>query len=106
VYKCLLSLTPFQINLQFETIAHIAIRNDGSIDTEKAKEAIKVFRPDREGNLALLDFIKSIDSIYKEFRLLQASIENSSQIDRKFESIFNIAFYGFVMTIVLSQVGV
>eukprot|EP00980_Cylindrotheca_fusiformis_P014169 scaffold3720_cov141-Cylindrotheca_fusiformis.AAC.8 len=106
LYNRLLSLSPSQVHLQFETIVHIALKHDGSIDTEKAKQAIKIFRPDREGNLEVMDFIKSIDAIYKEFRMLQASIENSSQIDRKFESIINVAFYAITATIVLSQIGV
>ncbi|CAJ1888982.1 unnamed protein product [Cylindrotheca closterium] len=106
VYMGLLTATTLSDVVQFETIAEIATRPDGSIDERKAKEAIRVFRPDREGNLTLIDFIKSVDSIYKEFRLLQASIQNSSQIDQTFESIFNIAFYGASITIILSQVGV
>ena len=106
VYSRLLSKTPHLANVQFETIAYIALQYDGTIDQQKAKEAMKVFRPDRDGNLTLLDFIKSTDSVYKEFRLLQASIRNSSKIDRAFESIFNFAFYGVIVTIVLSILGV
>lgn len=106
VYSRLHSKTPQFTNVQFETIAYIALQNDGTIDQQKAKEAMKVFRPDRDGNLTLLDFIKSTDSVYKEFRLLQASIVNSSQIDRAFESIFNVAFYGITITVILSILGV
>jgi hypothetical protein len=40
----------------------------------------------------VLDFVKSVDSVYKEFRLLNASIENSSRIDKAFETLFNIRF--------------
>lgn len=106
LYLILRDATPLSDVIQFETIAEIALRQDGSIDEDKAKEAIRIFRPDREGNLTLIDFIKSIDSIYKEFRLLQASIQNSSKIDQAFESIFNVAFYGASITIILSQIGV
>lgn len=92
--------------LQFETIALLALEDDGeTIDQDKAKDLVKLFRPDREGTLSLLDFVKSVDSVYREFRMLQASIENSSQIDRAFENIFNIGFYGVVFTIVLSALG-
>jgi small-conductance mechanosensitive channel len=66
---------------------------------------VKLFRPDREGNLTMLDFVKSIDAVYKDFRLLSASIENSTQIDRAFENIFNIGFYAVVITVTLSQLG-
>lgn len=106
VYTSLLAATPFVDVVQFETIAEIALRHDGSIDEDKAMEAIRIFRPDREGNLTLIDFIKSVDSIYKEFRLLQASIKNSSQIDQAFESIFNVIFYGVSITLILSQIGI
>lgn len=106
LYTSLLATTPLSDVVQFETMAEIALRHDGSIDEDKAMEAIRIFRPDREGNLTLIDFVKSVDSIYKEFRLLQASIQNSSQIDQAFESIFNVLFYGASISIILSQIGV
>jgi hypothetical protein len=51
----------------------------------------------------VLDFVKSVDSVYKEFRLLNASIENSSRIDKAFETLFNIPFYALVATMILIQ---
>ena len=51
---------------------------------------VKLFRPDREGNLTLLDFAKSVDSVYKELRLLRASVANSSRMDKAFEKIFKL----------------
>jgi len=83
----------------------IALQEDGTIDHSKAKSLVKVFRPDRDGCLSILDFAKSVDAVYKEFRLLQASIENSTQIDRAFENIVNIIFYTIVVTIIMSQLG-
>lgn len=91
--------------LNFEVVALIAIDERGEFDEQKAKDLVKVFRPDREGSLSKLDFIKSVDAVYKEFRLLQASIENSSQIDKGFENIINIVFYIVMVTIILSQLG-
>lgn len=91
--------------LQFETIAMLALDVNGNINQQKAKDLIKIFRPDRQGNLSVLDFVKSVDSVYKEFRLLNASIENSSQIDRAFENIFNSVFYFVIVAVVLSQCG-
>ena len=90
--------------LHFDTLAVLALE-DGEIDQQKAKDLIKIFRPDREGGLTLLDFVKSTDAVYKEFRLLQASIDNSSQIDGAFENIINIIFYTILVTIILSQFG-
>lgn len=91
--------------LQFETLALCALQENGLVDQVKAKELIKVFRPDRDGRLSILDFVKSVDAVYKEFRLLQASIENSSQIDRAFENILNVVFYVVVVAIIMSQLG-
>lgn len=91
-------------NVHFETIALIALEGD-VVNQEKAKELMRVFRPDRDGCLTILDFVRSIDAVYKEFRLLQASIENSSEIDRAFENIVNVVFYAVVVTIILSLLG-
>ena len=66
---------------------------------------MKLFRPDREGNLTMVDFVRSIDSVYRTYRLLIASIDNSGQIDRAFENIINTIFYSVVITVVLSQLG-
>ena len=90
--------------LHFETIASLAVE-ENKLNQEKAKALVKLFRPDREGRLTMLDFVKSIDSVYKDFRLLSASIENATSIDRSFESIFDIFFYMVVASIVLSRLG-
>jgi len=105
VYERLLLRTPGDDVLKFETLALLALNDDGTLEQEKAKDLVRLFRPDRQGNLTMLDFVKSIDSVYKEFRLLNASINNSSQIDRAFENIINIIFYTIVITIILSQFG-
>jgi hypothetical protein len=52
-----------------------------------------------------VDFVKSIDEVYKELRLLRASVANSSKIDRAFESIFNVIFYTITFCLILSQLG-
>lgn len=91
--------------LQFETIALVALDDDKAIDQQKAKALIKLFRPDRDGKLTMLDFVKSVDTVYKEYRLLQATIDNSARIDQSFENLFNVVFYILVVTIILSQLG-
>lgn len=88
--------------LRFETLALLALDTESEIDQRKAKDMIKLFRPDREGNLTMIDFIKSIDAVYKEFRMLQATIDNASRIDQAFENMFNWVFYTVVATVVLS----
>ena len=90
--------------LQFETIALVAL-DEGLIDQQKAKDLVKLFRPDRDGKLTMLDFVKSVDTVYKEFRLLQATIDNSARIDHAFENLFNVVFYVIVVTVILSQLG-
>lgn len=104
-YRRLLSATPGEHNLHFETLGLITIQDDNEIDQEKARDLVKVFRPRRDGVLTMLDFVKSTDSVYKEFRLLQASIQNSSQIDIAFENILNVFFYAILVTIILSIMG-
>jgi len=52
----------------------------GFVSQDKVRELIKLFRPDREGNLTVLDFVKSVDAVYKELRLLRASISNSTKV--------------------------
>ena len=64
--------------LQFDVLALLGLRRDGPLDQSKLKSLIRLFRPDREGNLTMLDFVKSIDQVYKEIRLLRASVANSS----------------------------
>jgi hypothetical protein len=88
-YERLMLCTPSETLLPFETIALLALNETSEIDQEMAKDLVKLFRPDREGYLTMLDFVKSVDSVYKEFRLLSASIENSARLDRSFESLMN-----------------
>ena len=74
-------------DLSFDVLCLLAKQRDGSVDREKVRELIRTFRPDRNGKLGKLDFVKSVDSVYKTLRLLLASIKNSSQIDQACKSI-------------------
>jgi small-conductance mechanosensitive channel len=103
VYGRLLLGTPSETVLPFETLALLALSETSEINQEKAKDLVKLFRPDRQGYLTVLDFVKSVDSVYKEFRLLSASIETSSRIDLAFEAIFNCIFNALVATMILIQ---
>jgi hypothetical protein len=58
----------------------IAVCDSGQLDEELLMKLIKLFRPDREGRLTLLDFVKSIDSVYKEQKILRASVANASKV--------------------------
>ena len=105
VYDRLLlrSLDPY--SLQFDVIALLGVARDGHLDQDKLKDLIRLFRPDRDGSIACIDFVKSVDTVYKDLRLLRAAVANSSKIDQAFESIFNVVFYVIVICIILSQVG-
>lgn len=61
----LVSNTPDDKVLHFETIAVLATTDDGDVDKEKTKELIRLFRPNRDGTLSMLDFVRSVDGVYK-----------------------------------------
>lgn len=65
VYERLLLRTPEKDILDFETIAILAKDADGFVDENQVKELIKIFRPDRDGKLTLVEFVKSVDNVYK-----------------------------------------
>jgi hypothetical protein len=89
--------------LQFDTIAQMAVSPNGALDETLAKDLIRFFRPDREGLLTLLDFAKSIDTCYKELRMLRASVAASSKMDYALGLIVNVIFYIIIATIVMSS---
>jgi hypothetical protein len=80
LYKKLMMKSPKADVLNFDTLAQVAIAPNGKLDEVLAKNLIHFFRPDRNGNLTLLDFAKSIDECYKELRLLRASVAASSKM--------------------------
>ncbi len=117
--------------LRFDIMTLAAVDEDGEINTKELKELIRLVRPDRDGNLTLLEFVKvraifengyldvlstlfqhfnqiqkSVDVVYKEARLLRAAVQNSEKVDRAFENVINIAFYFILGFAVLSQLGV
>jgi hypothetical protein len=92
--------------LKFDVVAALAIRRNGDMDEETVKELIKIFRPERDGSLSLVHFAKGIDNVYKELRLLRASVANSTKMDASFEAIFNVIFYFILICIILSALGI
>lgn len=106
VYKQLKVATPNSQNVIFDTLALTSIQRDGTLDDHKLRELIKVFRPDREGNLTLLDFCKSVDAVYKELRLFRASVANAARVDRSFEKMINFVFYFVVGCVSLAILGI
>lgn len=92
--------------LSFEILAHIALdHHTGALDEARVTDLIRVFRPDADGNVTLLDFARSVDVVYKDLRMLRASITNSQKIDRSIKTVINIVFYGILVVVILSQTG-
>lgn len=48
--------------LEFEMLCKIAQNEDGTKNKKKVVELIRLFRPNRNGNITKMDFIKSIDT--------------------------------------------
>lgn len=91
--------------LKFDAIAELCEQPDGTLHPDELKSLIALLRPDRNGFLSLAEFVKSVDSVYKEAKLIHASVKNSEKIDREFEKALNIPFYTVVFCIILSQIG-
>lgn len=106
VYDRLLLRTPNQDILPFSTLALLAKNDNDTIDQNKAKLLIQAFRPDRQGNLTKLDFVKSVDTVYKSIKLLNANISNTSQIESAVEGLMNTIFYIIIGAITLAGLGV
>jgi hypothetical protein len=66
--------------LHFNVLATLGVFPDGSLDQDKLVDLIRIFRPDRDGTLSVVDFVKSIDAVYRELRLLRASVNNSTKV--------------------------
>lgn len=65
LFRQLLLATPGKFELSFDVLALLAMNDNGDMDEEKIKQLIKVFRPERDGSLSLIDFVKSVDEVYK-----------------------------------------
>ena len=92
LYRRLLALTPGSTVLHFDVIGVLAYNADGSFDERKAKELVKLFRPDKNDEISLLAFVQSCDTAYKKLRYLRAGVGNSTSIDDVLENFFNGAF--------------
>jgi len=105
IFDLLLSKTPNSEKLPFETFVELAQGKNGELNKDKVKALVRLFRPDRKGFLTKLDFITSVDSVYRELRLFRANLSNSQQIDESFHGLVNILHYFIVILIVLVIMG-
>ncbi|OEU21923.1 hypothetical protein FRACYDRAFT_136035, partial [Fragilariopsis cylindrus CCMP1102] len=92
--------------LDFKDICKIAESPDGTNDKMKVLELVRLFQPNRAGEITKLEFVKSIDSVYKQLRLILANINSSSQIDRAYGQIANLIFGVAAVLIGLFCLGV
>lgn len=63
VYARLLLRSNRDDTLSFHVLAMLALNADGTLKQEKIKDLIQIFRPQRDGTLTVLDFIKSVDNV-------------------------------------------
>ncbi len=91
--------------LPFDVIGSIAMDDDGIYDRDTSLALVRLFRPDKDDRLTMLNFVQSVDWAYKRVRYLRASVANSTLIDTVLEHDFNILFYFFLVLIVISMLG-
>lgn len=91
--------------LHFDVIATLALDKRGELNQNEATELIRTFRPERDGTISMVDFVRSVDAVYRELRMLRATVAASSKIDKALESIYNMIFYVVAFCIILSVTG-
>jgi len=88
VYQRLLRLQDNTGALEFSTLCSVAVNpKDGRLDRDKIKLLKKVFRPNKERELTLVDFTRGIDNVYRELKTLSAAIRNASASKFKFSAL-------------------
>ncbi len=106
VYKRLLLKNPQSSTLHFSTLALLAIDREGHFEKEKAKALIQLFRPDRDGNITMLDFLQSCDNVYKDVKMFTATVINSTQLDDAIEGMATALFFFILSLVILSIMGI
>ena len=105
VFKHLLMKDPKSASVHFSTLSVVALDDEGRIKKEKARSLIRLFRPDRDGNIDMLSFVQACDNIYKDVKMFSATVINSTQLDDAIEAMANSFFYFFLSLIILSIMG-
>lgn len=88
--------------LKFDSIAMVAMEEDSTLDETKLKDLIGIFRPTRDGDITMLDFVKSVDSVYKDLRVIRAAIHNAQKMNAASQRLVNIVFYFILFWVILS----
>ena len=105
IYERLLLKTPGAKELHFDTIMVLAMDQDGKLQKDKARALIRLFRPDRQGNISLIDFVRSCDRMYRRVRMFRATTLKSAQLDDAFERLVNFGFYFLLFFAVIVAIG-
>jgi hypothetical protein len=100
IYYKLLKCSPEKNEVPFEVLSWTCFDEKDTQDAGKLKAVRRLFRPDAHGNISLLAFVQSCDTIYKRFCYFNASVMNASAIDDQLERIIN-GFFGLVLGMLL-----
>ena len=93
--------------LHFHTIALAALNpRDQSVDDQMIKDMVRLLRPSRTGEINLLEFCKSIDTLYKKMRKLRASLVNEGRVNAASERLLNAIFYFILFICWLAIIGI
>ena len=68
-------------------------------------ETLKRATPNSSGYLNKLEFVSSIDNVYRDLRVFRASLANSSSIDDAYETMINIVYYILIIFLGLIILG-
>jgi hypothetical protein len=101
VYHRLLKLAPGTEVLPCSVFQILCLNEDGTEDKLRKRSFGNLLRPDYHGNVNILSFVQSCDTVYKKLRYLRASVGNSSVIDHVLENIIDGVFYFALGLIVL-----
>ena len=68
VFRRLNLRTPDTNTVKFDIVAKAAVDDDGDLDQDMLKDLIRLLRPNRDGDLSVLDFVKvSFCCLYRHF---------------------------------------
>lgn len=94
-------------NLRFSRLVEAVAYDEktGRLSKTESSRLFETLSPDKNGNITLLDFVKSVDAVYRDIRTLTSSIDNACQIDRSFESVGNWLYYLIIGSVCLALIG-
>ncbi len=87
-----------------DVISGLACSSQSEFDRDKVVQLIRLFRPDRDGILSKSDFLKTVDTVYKNLRRLQLSFAAASTIYDTCDGVIDGVFYTFLGGLLLAAV--